>query len=171
MLCKGYGSFHMEPNGYEFEIGGYTWTTAAPILVPTLPIHPLASGSTFGIAKRTKVLMQEKWYRQVSKQGAVRGQGGQTGFKTGKTGGTRQGGRRPIDPPSCAKTGVVLKKKVGQNASAQSNHLYIRANFTRLTAQKPQRHAQVRDMGCQKCTSTGGGLSASSCLAAPHAWL
>ena len=23
MLCKGYGSFDMEPNRYEFEIGGY----------------------------------------------------------------------------------------------------------------------------------------------------
>ena len=50
-----------------------------------------------------------------------------------------------------------MKKKVGQNASAQRNHLYIPANFTFLTAQKPQEHAQVRGVECQKCATTGGG--------------
>ena len=32
-------------------------------------------------------------------------------------------------------------KKKGQNAIAQRNHLYIRANFTLLSPQKPQEHA------------------------------
>ena len=50
-----------------------------------------------------------------------------------------------------------MKKKVGRNARAQRNHLYIRANLTCLTAQKPQEHAQVGGIGCQKCATTGGG--------------
>ena len=49
------------------------------------------------------------------------------------------------------------KKTVGRNASAQRLHLYIGTNFTCLTAHKPQEHAQVRGMGCQKCATIGGG--------------
>ena len=54
------------------------WTTAAPVLAPTLPIHPLARLPTFGSAKRTQVLIQDRCRRQVSRQGAVRRQGVQT---------------------------------------------------------------------------------------------
>ena len=92
------------------------WTTAAPVLAPTLPIHPLARLSTFGIAKRTKVLIQDRCCRHISRQGAVRGQEVQTSFKTSaccKAGGTRQGGCRLTDPVSCAKIGVVAEKKIG----------------------------------------------------------
>ena len=137
------------------------WTTAAPVLAPTLPIHPMARLSTFGIAKRTKVLIQDRCRRQASRKGAVLGQGVQTGFKIGgccKTGGTRQGGCRLTDPLSCAKIGAVVKKKVGRNGSAQRNHLYIWANFTCLSAQKPQEHAQVRGMGCQKMCCDRGAV-------------
>ena len=83
------------------------WTTAAPVLVPTLQIHHLARLSTFGIAKRTKVLIPDRCCRQVV----------ETGFKTGgcrKTGGTRQGGCRPTHPLSCAKTRAVMKKKLAE---------------------------------------------------------
>ena len=106
------------------------------------------------------MLIQDRGHGQVSRQGAVLGQGMQKGFKTGgcrKTGGRRQGGCCRIDPLSCAKIGATVKKKGGRNTSAQRNHLYIRANFTCLSAQKPQEHAQVRGMGCQKCGATGGG--------------
>ena len=90
------------------------WTTAAPVLVPTLPNHPWARVSSFGIANRTKVLIQERCRRQVSRQGVVRGQGLQTGFKIGgccKTGGKRQGGLSSNKPPVlCKDTGCNEKK-------------------------------------------------------------
>ena len=81
------------------------------------PIHPLARLTTFGIAKRTQVLIQDSCSRRVVRQGAVRRQGVQTGFKTGvsrKTDGTRQGGCRITDPLSCAKTGAVVKTKTAK---------------------------------------------------------
>ena len=63
-----------------------------------------------------------------------------------------------------------MRKKVGRNASAQRNHLHIRANFTFLTAEKPKEHAQTQGYGVPKMCYDRGGLSASLtfCLAAPH---
>ena len=53
--------------------------------------------------------------------------------------------------------GLPSKKKLGRKASAQRNHLYIRGNSTFLTAEKPQEHAEVRGVECQKCATTRGG--------------
>ena len=106
------------------------------------------------------MLRQDRCRRQVSRQRAVRRQRVQTGFKTRgcrKTRGTKEGGCRPTDHMSCANTVAIMKKKHGRDGSAQRNHLYILANFTFLTAQKPQEHAQVRGVSCQKYATTGGG--------------
>ena len=67
-----------------------------------------------------------------------------------KIGGTRHGGCCPRDPLLCAKIGAFMKKKLVRKASARRNHLRLRAIFTCLNAQKPQEHAKVRVMGCQK---------------------
>ena len=106
----------------------------------------------------TNQLIQDRWRRQVLRQGAIQGQGSQTGFKTGsrrKTGGTRQGGCRPTDPLSCAKKGVMVKKNV-RDASEEHNDLCLRAIFTCLSAQKPQEQAHAQAMGCQKQAAIGG---------------
>ena len=160
---RGHPARHLPP-----PVGhGHALTLRCPCLGPHTANPPLGEVVHFGIAKTTQVLIQDRCRRHVSKQRAVCGRGVQTGFKTAgcsKTGGTRQGGRRPTDPLCCAKKGAVVKKTVGRNARAQRNQLYIRASFTYLCALQTLEHAEVRGMGCQKCAATCG-----SCRQNAHA--
>ena len=104
-------------------------------------------------------LSVDRGCRQASRQAVV-------GIQVAQDGGAVV---RP--PPILCKHKGCREIKIGRNANTQHNHSYIQANFTCLTAQKPQEHAQVRDMGCQKCATTrggGGGGTASACLATLH---
>ena len=55
------------------------------------------------------MLIRDRWRRQIYDRGLSVDGGVHTSFKTGssrKTGGTRKGGCRSIDPLPCAKIGV-----------------------------------------------------------------